>query len=222
MLETIITMAITASGGITGSMRRAKPGRPRLRTTPRATGRSTTCNTVKKRAQPSTGTYWLANNSVSRGVSPTARSVLVVVITTDRATSPRPINATTLLAVPPGQHPTRISPTAKGVGRSNTEAMPAASAGITMNWATTPITKGRGRRPTRTKSAGVSPSPIPSMITPSPRAIRGPRNQVNSGGWSTAITAPLRVQSGKSSVKRSNVIDRESAMQPSLIRGGPN
>ena len=42
MLETIITMAITARGGITGSIRWATPGRPRLSTTPTVTGSNTT------------------------------------------------------------------------------------------------------------------------------------------------------------------------------------
>ena len=106
----------------------------------------------------------------------------MLVITTERATSARAIKATTLLAVPPGQHPTRIRPTARGEGKRSTAAINAASVGITRNWARTPMITGLGWRLTRRKSRGASPSPMPSMISPRPTVIKGPLNQLNSGG----------------------------------------
>ena len=60
----------------------------------------------------------------------TAPKVLRLVITTESATSARAIMATTLLAVPPGQHPTRISPTARGAFNRSSAAIAAAKAGI--------------------------------------------------------------------------------------------
>ena len=48
--------------------------------------------------------------------------------------------------------PTKIKPTAKGGERCNAKANRAAIDGITMNCVSTPITTGRGRCPTRTKS----------------------------------------------------------------------
>ena len=57
MLDTIRTMATTASGGITGSMRRASWGTPCFNRTPTVTGTTTTCRTFKSNAQASTGTY---------------------------------------------------------------------------------------------------------------------------------------------------------------------
>ena len=62
----------------------------------------------------------------------------MLVITTDKATSPLAISVTTLLAVPPGQQPTKIRPTANGVGSCNTMAMAAAKVGITRNWEINP------------------------------------------------------------------------------------
>ena len=94
-------MATTAIGGMTGSTRLASLGTPCFSSTPQATGTSTTCSTLISSNQPSTGTYWLARSSVSRGVSTTAAMVLMLVITTDKATSPLAISVTTLLAVPP-------------------------------------------------------------------------------------------------------------------------
>jgi hypothetical protein len=77
---------------------------------------------------------------LSAGVSSTAVRVLTVVITTERATSARAIRLTTLLAVPPGQQPTRIGPTARGGSNRSPQAKAAARAGITANWAITPRT----------------------------------------------------------------------------------
>ena len=57
MLATIITTTSTATGGITGSIRRARTGIPCLSSTPQATGTSTTCSTRSSSNQPSTGTY---------------------------------------------------------------------------------------------------------------------------------------------------------------------
>ena len=47
-----------------------------------------------------------------------AKSVVHEVIVTDRATSPRARNVTTFEAVPPGQQPKSIRPTATSGGRS--------------------------------------------------------------------------------------------------------
>ena len=65
-------------------------------------------------------------------------SVLQVVITTDSATSARAIRLTTLLAVPPGQQPTRITPTAISGGRLSTWHSNQANPGMITNCATTP------------------------------------------------------------------------------------
>ena len=140
--------------------------------------------------------------------------VLMLVITTDKATSPLAISVTTLLAVPPGQQPTRIKPTAKGAGSCNNTAMAAAKLGITRNWAATPRITARGCRLTRRKSRGVRPRPIPNMITPKPMVISGPRNQTNKGGCSNASRDPSSVQSGNSVVNRSRDITGQRNTHP--------
>ena len=53
------------------------------------------------------------------GVINGARMVDTAVMPTDSATSPPAIKVMTLEEVPPGQHPTRMTPTASSAGRLN-------------------------------------------------------------------------------------------------------
>ena len=66
----------------------------------------------------STASHWLAKRYMRAGVTKGARSVVQEVIVTESATSPRARKVITFEAVPPGQQPTSITPTAMSGGRS--------------------------------------------------------------------------------------------------------
>ena len=119
MIEpTISVIATTAMSGATGKTRWLKAGSRHLRIAPATTGRITTCTVSRKRSPVGTLTRVPASAAVRLGVITAASSVEMIVIATDSATSVRARNAMTFDAVPPGQHETRMSPTARGVGRS--------------------------------------------------------------------------------------------------------
>ena len=86
---------------------------------------------------------------------------------TDSATSPRARKVITLDAVPPGQQPTRITPTATSGGNCSPLASNHASPGMMMNWPSTPMTTSMGRLATSLKSSLDSVRPMPNMIRPS-------------------------------------------------------
>ena len=71
-------------------------------------------------AAPSTGMREPTSQAVSNGVMRGARSVEMEVMVTDRATSALARYEITLEAVPPGAHPTRITPTATASGSRKT------------------------------------------------------------------------------------------------------
>ena len=75
-------------------------------------------------------------------------AVCPAVIDTDSARSPRANQVITFEAVPPGQQPTRITPTAISGGSANTWHSSQAVLGMMMNWASTPSSTASGRRAT--------------------------------------------------------------------------
>ena len=72
----------------------------------------------------------------------------------------------TLDAVPPGQHPTRITPIASSVGNENNLQSSHARNGMIVNCAKHPVMMSLGRVKTSLKSAGFSVSPIPNITIP--------------------------------------------------------
>ena len=114
-----------------------------------------------------TSTIVPANSHVRRGVSRGAIIVDTVVIPTDRAKSPFDRYVMTLEAVPPGQHPTRITPMASSVGRCNRRVSIQANEGMMMNCAIQPKSISRGREKMTLKSVPFIVMPIQSMIAPS-------------------------------------------------------
>ena len=120
---------------------------------------------------------------------------------TDRATSARARNAMTFEAVPPGQHETRIRPTAKGVGRSSSRPMLHPSSGISVYCSATPGRTLDRSRAMRRKSSNPTVMPMLSMMTPRPTVMNGPLNQVNSSGRTRAMPLARSSQSGKALVR---------------------
>ena len=86
-----------------------------------------------------TSTHAPASTYAKDGVASGATSVDTIVIPTDNATSPPAIYVITLLAVPPGQHPTRITPSARSSGNFNTTARIHARNGMTVYCARHPM-----------------------------------------------------------------------------------
>ena len=89
-----------------------------------------------------------------------------IVIPTESATSPPAIYVITLLAVPPGQQPTRITPSASSVGSFKIIQRVQAISGMIVYCDTNPITTSFGLENTTLKSSIRIVSPIPNIATP--------------------------------------------------------
>src|SRR6266542_3339929 len=95
-----------------------------------------------------------------------------------------------------------MSPTASGVSRPKARATAQPRNGMIRYWAAKPMAMARGIARTRLKSATLSVTPMPSMITDSPQTIDWPRNQVNSFGSTKASPPPVSTQTGNRLVNR--------------------
>lgn len=111
-------------------------------------------------------THLLAKSKISRGVTIGARIVETEAMATASGTFPLARNTMTFDAVPLGQHPTKITPTATSFGKSNPIANANASNGIMIKCPATPSATSFGRRKTSLKSDADSVSPMPNMTIP--------------------------------------------------------
>ena len=127
----------------------------------------------------------------------TAKSVEIIVMLTDKATSPLAKYTITLDAVPPGQLDTIIKPKAISSGNPNIEAIVKPHAGITRNCAPTPIKMVRGLRSTREKSSAFKVIPIPSMIIAKPNAMVSLPNQRKTSGCDRETPPTIKERKGK-------------------------
>ena len=153
-------------------------------------GRMTTQRMLSSMPTTSTSTVSPASSHTSRGVRIGASKVDVAVIPTDSAKSPLDRYVMTFEAVPPGQHPTRITPMASAGSSLNIRVNASASSGITVNCARQPTSTSLGRLKTTRKSAALSVRPMPNMMTPSSGLMsRGFRWPSASGNVSAATAA---------------------------------
>src|SRR5699024_593367 len=113
-----------------------------------------------------TGNHLLAKSNISAGVKIGAKIVDTAVTATDNAVFPLAKKVMTFDAVPPGQQPTKMTPTATSAGKSKPTARPKASKGIIVYCETTPIKTLFGCFPICLKSSKLSVSPIPNIIIP--------------------------------------------------------
>ena len=86
---------------------------------------------------------------------------------TDKGKSPPARYVMTLEDVPPGQHPTSITPIANSGGRLKSLARHQARLGMIVNCAIHPMIISRGRLKTILKSLMFIVRPIPNMTIPS-------------------------------------------------------
>ena len=103
---------------------------------------------------------------VKSGVMIGEMSVDTLVIVTDRGTSPLLMKVMTLDDVPPGQVPTRTTPTVSAGSRWNSVERTYARKGITRYWAQAPKKTSFGRLRTKAKSWTLMVMPIPNMMMP--------------------------------------------------------
>src|SRR5699024_7083574 len=165
------TMPITDTSGNTAmpfSMR--SPARY-LTTSPKMTGTRTIWTMDTNRSMKDTGSHALASSSVSAGVSTGASTVDNAVAVTDSAVFPFARYVMTLEDVPPGAHPTRITPTAISGGSWNSMTSPSAMTGMIVYWAMTTIKTIFGAFNTLLKSPGFNVSPIPNIMIPRSRLM---------------------------------------------------
>jgi hypothetical protein len=123
----------------------------------------------------------------------TAASDESAVIDTDSAVSPRARWVMRFAVVPPGEAPSRTSPTASTGSRLNTSATPNASSGLSTSRFARPMRTPRGCVKIRRKSSMVSDNPRLIMISARAmgRAIsastgraRYPRRRATCASWS--------------------------------------
>src|SRR5699024_7172634 len=110
---------------------------------------------------------------ITAEVNKATNKVETVVIATDKATFPLAKNVMTLEAVPPGQQPTRMTPSAISGGNASNFANANAKSGIMENCKTTPAITLFGCFEICLKSSKVSVIPIPNIIIPSKIEIAG-------------------------------------------------
>lgn len=131
---------------------------------PKITGSSTTFKVEPTKSAAFTDTYEPASKEERNGVMNTAAAVLAAVMSTDNAKSALAIIVTRLEAVPPGEHPTRIRPVARGGGNWKILAKNAALNGIIVYCARKPIATHLGVFKTFLKSSSVSVSPMDIIV----------------------------------------------------------
>ena len=95
----------------------------------------------------------------------TAATLEIAVIVIDRAVSPRAKCVIRFARMPPGEAPSRTSPTANAGSRLNASAIANARSGESTRRLRSPIATPRGCSTTRLKSASVSDMPRLTMIT---------------------------------------------------------
>ena len=133
--------------------------------------------------------HWLAKKYIRAGVTSGASSVVHEVIVTESATSPRARKVTKFEAVPPGTQPRSIRPTAKSGGSAKALQSAKAASGMMRNCARMPTKTSLGRRKISRKSAVVSVSPMPNIMTPRRIAIQLPMGLNTSGKTKPSIPA---------------------------------
>jgi hypothetical protein len=135
-----------------------------------------------------------------RGVMKDARKVDAAVNTTLNATFAFPKYVTTLLAVPPGQHPTNIKPTATEGCTGNTLPIRNPRKGMMVYCKATPNAICLGSLTALKKSSTSKVKPMPNMVNARAFVIMSPRNHVTSRGCVIPTTAPANTHRGNASV----------------------
>ncbi len=98
------------------------------------------------------------------GIVKAARTELIAVRLTLRATSPWKRWLNRLAVVPPGEAASSITPTARSGSRSKATTRPNAMTGSTSTCSTSATATARGVRATRRKSSTVKERPRPNMM----------------------------------------------------------
>ena len=144
---------------------------------------------------------------IKMGVKRTPITVEIKVMLTEKATFKFDRYAITLDAVPPGQHETKINPTAKKSGSSKALEIVQPKQGINENWVNTPMIVHLGFLYKILKSLILRVNPIPSIIKPNPKVIKLPLNQVKNCGFNNAVNEKITIHKGNRLTKTLKKID---------------
>src|SRR5699024_1999195 len=112
-------------------------------------------------------------NQINAEINTVHNKVETVFIATDKATLPLAKNVMTFEAVPPGQQPTRMTPSAISGGNASNFANANAKCGIMENYKTTPAITLFGCFKICLKFSKISVIPIQNIIIPSKIEIAG-------------------------------------------------
>jgi hypothetical protein len=161
--DVVIRIARTEINGTNGVITSTTFGRKVCNRAPRITG-TMTISVIDSMRDP-VGTLIIdpAKNVNISGVRSGDRRVFTVDSVIDSAESPRDRYVITFEATPDGQHPTRISPTASGVGKESRCAIPNATNGMIKYRKSTPQNTSNGRVKTNRKSSNETVNPIESI-----------------------------------------------------------
>src|SRR5699024_3927794 len=137
-----------------------------LTMTPATTGINTICTIEMNISMNDTGSSALASNKVSSGVTTGASSVEIEVAAIETATLPFARNVMTLDEVPPGVHPTSMTPIAISAVSWKSHTSSTEMSGMTIYCAATVNSTAFGALTTSLKSPSFKVSPIPNMMIP--------------------------------------------------------
>mmetsp|Transcript_20256 Transcript_20256/g.61479 ORF Transcript_20256/g.61479 Transcript_20256/m.61479 type:complete len:230 (-) Transcript_20256:89-778(-) len=189
-LPQMSAMSSTQAGGATAAAFSLALGKRLLMSTPASTGRSTTESVDFRSATVLSGTLAPMSRLASSGVMKAAATVEQEVMSTLSATSPPPMSVTRLLAVPPGQHPTRMTPARSSAGSPAAPLATRPARGMKMYWHKKPLSTDLGALPTRLKSSTEMPMPMQSIVSASVGVTYGPNHVTRPGRNADATAAP--------------------------------
>ncbi len=129
-------------------------------------GSITNCRIDQNMSMKDTGSQAEARSQISVGVSSGASRVVTAAMATARARSPLDSQTITFDAVPLGQQPTRITPTAISAGSWNSWHSSQAMPGMITKCATTPSATRQGWRARAAKSSSLRVKPMPNITSP--------------------------------------------------------
>ena len=214
---THITISTMAARDTTGSAPEAfsvTAGRKCVTRNPAASGRTTTFAMDRNIPVASTSMDWPIARRTMSGVTNGAKRVLTAVIPTENGTSPLAKYVMTLLAVPPGQAPTSITPAVRPASRPKAEHRTYAARGIIVNCAAHPTATSLGRTNTALKSAGLIVSPMPNIMAISSQSIHPALIHSPVAGTRNARTAAMRTTAAMKRPTASDTFMRRPGREP--------
>mmetsp|Transcript_26994 Transcript_26994/g.77455 ORF Transcript_26994/g.77455 Transcript_26994/m.77455 type:complete len:261 (+) Transcript_26994:358-1140(+) len=210
----------TPATGTSGAMRLHNLGAAELESTPRQTGRSTTCTAERRMPSASTGTIVPSTSFGISGVNATAASVVDEVISTERGTSAPAISAQRLEVEPPLTLPRRTMPTSISCDRPTSQLSATAAAGTRRKQARRLIATGRGFEREARNSSGRVVMPTENDSTTRSRVVEAGPSHAKALGRCKAVADARLIHTAKRLQKPEETARSRWAPSPAIAQGG--